>query len=123
MTSEEIQEKILDGIGKLDEASKAHIAACKALGPAEHAYRQARATADLYARTDGKEKKTEPHLKSIVDMATKSEMYAVRIAENDKEATFQLVLSVRHQISALQSLMRNNIEEARATTYGQTAGA
>jgi len=124
--SELLQEKILNGVEQLSEANRQLAKACRELGEAEHAYRQARSTHYLKAalQTDENGKKlTEPHRGAIVDKATDTIMYRVRIAEGEKEAALQLVLSLRTQISAVQSLLRRDIEEAAAVRYGQGVGA
>lgn len=125
MTSDalEIQAQILDGCQQLAAACQQLSQACRELGAAEHAYRQARATHYLKAalETDEKDKKlTEPHRAALVDQATDKAMLRVRLAEGEKEAAKELVLSLRTQISAWQSLMRREIEETAAVRFGQS---
>lgn len=125
LTQNQLQEKILDAIAAAEIASNELQKAAREYGDAEHAYRQARAVAYLRFSTQRQDNKklTEPHLAAMVDQTTSSEMLRVRLAEAGKESTFQLVLSLRGQISALQSLLRNNTEEAKAVAYGQRIGA
>jgi hypothetical protein len=88
----------------------------------EHAYRQARAVAYLGIVTDS-ERRTVDHIKAMVDIKCDNQMLRARLAEARREAAFQLVQSRRSELSAAQSLLRREIEEAAAVKYGQTAGA
>jgi len=110
MFTDGLQEKILDGIDRL----------------AEHAYRQLRANAFVKVsleKDDAGKKLTDTHKNALVDIATDKAMYRVRIAEAEHEAAWELVKSLKTQISALQSLLNAVRAEAEAVTYRQTSGA
>jgi plasmid stabilization system protein ParE len=120
--SEQLQTQILDGVAQLSTANQQLAKACRELADAEHKYRQKRAEVYTNVVTDG-EKRTVDHIKAIVDLKCDTQMLRVRLAEADKESALQLVLSLRTQISAVQSLLRCDIEEAAALRYGQQVGA
>lgn len=124
--TEELQAKILDAIDRLAEANNAHHAAGKEHAVAEHAYRQLRANQFVKVsldKDDAGKKLTDTHKNALVDIATDKAMYRVRIAEAEHEAAWELVKSLKTQISALQSLLGAVRAEAEAITYGQTARA
>jgi hypothetical protein len=123
---EQLQEQILDGIVKLAHANNAHEQAAKEHGLAEHAYRQSRAVELVRVcglNDENGKKLTEAHRAALVDIATDKAMYRVRLAEAEHEAAWELVKSLKTQISALQSLLGAVRAEAEAVTYRQTAGA
>ena len=123
---EQIQTKILDGIEQLALANNAHTIAAKEHGIAEHAYRQLRANHFVKVsleKDDAGKKLTDTHKNALVDIATDKAMYRVRIAEAEHEAAWELVKSLKAQISALQSLLNAHRAEAEAVTYRQTIGA
>jgi hypothetical protein len=123
---EDLQVKILDGIERLAEANNAHHIAAKEHGIAEHAYRQLRANAFVKVsldKDDAGKKLTDTHKNALVDIATDKAMLRVRMAEAEHEAAWELVKSLKTQISALQSLLGAVRAEAEAVTYRQTAGA
>lgn len=120
--SEQLQAQILDAVQELATASQAFGDICRELAQAEHAYRQMRATEYLAAST-GSDKRTVDHLKAMVDVKCDRQMLRTRLAEADKEAAIQRIYSLRTQISAAQSVLAKEREEARAVSYGQGAGA
>lgn len=123
---DQLQEKILNGIERLAEANNAHEAAAEAHARAEHEYRQARAAklVEVCALTDENGKKlTEAHRGALVDIAADKLMLRVRLAEAEHESAWELVKSLKTQISALQSLLGAVRAEAEAVKYNQTAGA
>lgn len=119
---DEIQERILNGIEKLADANNGHEKAAREHAAAEHAYRQLRATHFTTYATDGV-KRTVDHLNAMVDIATDKAMLRVRLAEAERESAWELVKSLKTQISALQSLLNSRRAEAEAVRFGQTAGA
>lgn len=124
--TEELQAKILDAIDRLAEANNEHHKFGTEHALAEHAYRQLRANAFVKVSLDKDEsgkKLTDTHKNALVDIATDKAMYRVRIAEAEHEAAWELVKSLKAQISALQSLLGAVRAEAEAVTYRQTAGA
>lgn len=123
---EQLQEKILDGIVKLANANNDHEQAAKVHAEAEHAYRQARAVELIRVcglNDENGKKLTEAHRAALVDRAVGDLMLSVRLAEAEHEAAWELVKSLKTQISALQSLLGAVRAEAEAVTYRQTAGA
>lgn len=124
--TEQLQTQILDGIEKLAEAQNEHRAAAREHAEAEHAYRQLRAREFVKVsleKDDAGKKLTDTHKNALVDIATDKSMHRVRIAEAEHEASWELVKSLKTQISALQSLLNAHRAEAEAVTYRQTAGA
>ena len=123
---DELQTRILDGIERLAEANNAHDAAAKEHGLAEHSYRQLRANAFVKVsldKDDAGKKLTDTHKNALVDIATDKAMLRVRLAEAEHEAAWELVKSLKAQISALQSLLNARRAEAEAVAHRQTAGA
>lgn len=126
LTPEQLQMQILDGVQRLQEASQEFGAACHELAEATHAYRQAQSSAYLknnLGKDDAGKKLTEPHLKALVDRDCQNAMLRCRLAEGRKEAAFQYLLSLRAEISAVQSVLRRDTEEAKAIAYGQAMAA
>lgn len=123
--TQELQEKILDGMQQLATASNEQAAANEEYAMAEFEYRQARAKgfAELsIEKIDGK-KRTDTHIDSLVDIAVKGEMLRVRLAEARRDTANELIRSLRAQLSAGQSLLGAVRAEVEALRYGQTAGA
>lgn len=126
MNIELLQEKILIGIEQLASANNAHESAARSHAAAEHAYRQLRAAEFVKVSTqtdDNGKKLTDTHKNALVDLKTDNAMLRVRLAEAEHEAAWELVKSLKTQISALQSLLGARRSEAEAVRYGQTAGA
>lgn len=124
--TEELQEKILNGIEQLAEATNRQDAAGKEHAIAEHAYRQLRANQFVKVsldKDDSGKKLTDTHKNALVDIAADKSMLRVRLAEAEAKAADELVKSLRTQISALQSLINVRRAEAEMATYKQTAGA
>lgn len=124
--TEDLQEKILDAIERLAEANNAHSEAARVHAVAEHNYRQLRANEFVKVsldKDDAGKKLTDTHKNALVDIRTDNAMLAVRLAEAEHEAAWELVKSLKTQISALQSLLGAVRAEAEALTYKQTPGA
>ena len=118
MISEELQSRLLDGVDALHVALNNLRTAAKAHGEAEHKYRQARATALIEYAADG-EKRIVDLLKAMVDKKCETEMWKIRLAEAEHESAKELVISLRQQLSAFQSILNAHREEAAAVRYGQ----
>lgn len=124
--TELLQEKILDAIESLAEATNRQDAAGKEHAVAEHSYRQLRANEFVKVsldKDDSGKKLTDTHKNALVDIKTDSAMLRVRLAEAESKAADELVRSLRAQVSALQSLLNVQKAEAEMATYKQTAGA
>ena len=124
--NDELQEKILDGIEQLAQATNREEAAGKEHAVAEHAYRQLRAQefVKVSFEKDGDGKKlTDTHKNALVDIKADRLMLRVRLAEAERKSADELVKSLRAQISGLQSLLNARRAEAEAVTYRQTMGA
>lgn len=124
--TESLQEKILDGIEQLAQATNRQDAAGKEHAVAEHAYRQLRANEFVRVsldKDDAGKKLTDTHKNALVDIHTDKAMLRVRLAEAEEKAADELVRSLRTQISALQSCMNAVRAEVEMVTYKQAAGA
>lgn len=118
MIAEQLQTKLFNGIDILGEAVEEQRRAAIEKATAEHTYRQAQAVAylNVMGQADAK-KPTEAHIRAMVDRQCNEEMHRMRMAEAGLEAATQRLISLRSEISALQSMLNAFRAEAALHTY------
>src|SRR4051812_21763450 len=105
---DDVNQELLNLIKHLSEASTQLHGNALTWANAEHNYRAAKAKALIRFKTDEEHKKsTVQYLEALIDEECASQRLAAYIARAQKEASLELVRSIRAQLNALQSIGAN----------------